>query len=127
MSVKRYTNGADDDQGTILPFMEESPNGDYVEYADYAALERRLAEVEAELKEANEKLKYTYCAWCGQGIEISDVERAKEFIADHVRSCPDHPYAELQAENKRLREIIQCIREWVAKAAIAAAEERGEE
>lgn len=38
MSVKRYTNGADDDQGTILPFMEESPNGDYVEYSDYAAL-----------------------------------------------------------------------------------------
>lgn len=43
MSVKRYTNGADDDQGTILPFMEESLDGDYVEYSDYAAL---LAEVE---------------------------------------------------------------------------------
>lgn len=38
MSVKRYTNGADDDQGQILPFMEESPEGDYVEYVDYARL-----------------------------------------------------------------------------------------
>lgn len=56
MSVKRYTNGADDDQGTILPFMEESPNGDYVEYADYARLK---AEVER-LRKAGDGLEQAF-------------------------------------------------------------------
>lgn len=99
MSVKRYTNGADDDQGTILPFMEESPNGDYVEYADYA---RIRAEVE--------RLKGIILA------QSSDFVRSKT-ADDGIKPDGHNDLAgraverclELQAEVERLRKWMDDI------------------
>lgn len=88
MSVKRYTNGADDDQGTILPFMEEHPEGDYVEYSDYARLK---AEVDA-LKLGSLLTAVDVLAFINLKSENERLRKAGDYMADHLAhefgTCP---------------------------------------
>ena len=107
MSVKRYTNGADDDQGTILPFMEESPNGDYVEYSDYAAL---LAEVE--------RLKGIILAQSSDFVRSKTAddgikpEGHNDLAGRAVERC-----LELKAEIERLRKAGDAMANWFCPVA----------
>ena len=54
MSVERYSPAAEylPETGEYIGSMDELPDGDYVAFADYAALQRELAEAHSLLREA---------------------------------------------------------------------------
>ncbi len=76
-------------------------------YTEIDRLRERVGELEAErdaaVKWLEEYKSKTYCAYCGATFNIdSDATH----VTEHIRTCPHHPMRELEAENKRLRELV---------------------
>lgn len=66
-------------------------------------LKERVRELEAEISNPQK----TYCAYCGFVVEIDDEGASK--IGEHIVSCGKHPMRIPEAENKRLREVLEKI------------------
>lgn len=59
--------------------------------------------VRAERDTLRKQAESTYCAYCGHVTDCKDVERAKDEITEHIRTCPKHPMRAVEAELARLR------------------------
>ena len=74
-------------------------------YRDAAESRAQGLEVErdAAVKWLEEYKSKTYCAYCGA---IFNIDSDASHVSEHIRTCPHHPMRELEAENKRLRELV---------------------
>ena len=74
-------------------------------YRDAAESRAQGLEVErdAAVKWLEEYKSKTYCAYCGA---IFNIDSDASHVSEHIRTCPHHPMRELEAENRRLRELL---------------------
>ena len=68
-----------------------------------AEVAKLTVERDAAVRWLEEYKSKTYCAYCGATFNI-DSDAAH--VTEHIRTCPHHPMRELEAENKRLKEVL---------------------
>ena len=82
----------------------------YREREEKRALEDAMTDLQAERDAAvrwlEEYKSKTYCAYCGA---IFNIDSDASHVSEHIRTCPHHPMRELEAENKRLREVAELL------------------
>jgi 3-methyladenine DNA glycosylase/8-oxoguanine DNA glycosylase len=75
-------------------------------YKEIDRLRARVKELEAErdaaVKWLEEYKSKTYCAYCGA---IFNIDSDASHVSEHIRTCPHHPMRELEAENDELDRI----------------------
>ncbi len=62
----------------------------------------KTAQLDSDLKEHKEleqRLKLTYCAYCGMEFTI-DNDDTPRLVSEHIMTCPKHPIQQLRKEHK---------------------------
>ena len=123
--VDRYDLYGRDDQGYRYDALQkQDPDGEWVEYSDYAALEQRVKELEAERDRLKDFRRGTiHNAWLTAPRE--KLVEALQFQGAMTKAFSEANDA-LCAENERLKENAESYSELVAQLHRDVAERDGE-